>query len=303
MAMRTRTRKQTLARALDSMFRTVVIGLAIYGGLDLLHGVMAQDQEALYLPSVAQAAQVQSLEERVATLEDLLVHVSREGNDIYVTGANLHVVNGTGATDGITNGLGNVIIGYNETRVGSQEVNDRSGSHMLVVGKWNNYSSFGGIVVGVWNSTSGSFASVSGGGGNRASGWCASVSGGDQNVASGSCSSVSGGSNSNASGDYASISGGWMNESIGDYSSVSGGGRNVASGEGASVSGGRSNVARGTGAAVSGGFSNESSGYFSSVNGGHSNVASGEGASVSGGRNRQATRDYNWRAGDLFQEN
>jgi hypothetical protein len=152
---------QTVSRAMAFAFRTLVVGLAIYGALDLARSAMAQD--TAYLPVVANAQEVASLEDRVAALEDLLVHVSREGNDIYVTGANLHVVNGTGATDGITNGLGNVIIGYNEFRTGEDVVNDRSGSHMLVVGRSNNYTSFGGIVVGVWNSTTGRYASVSGG--------------------------------------------------------------------------------------------------------------------------------------------
>jgi len=39
------------------------------------------------------------------------------------TGANLHVVNGTGTTDGPVNGLGNVIIGYSDEReIGSDRI-------------------------------------------------------------------------------------------------------------------------------------------------------------------------------------
>lgn len=104
-----------------------------------------------------------ALEARIAQLEDLLQHVSRDGNDLTITGANLHVVNGAGSTDGEPNALGNVIIGYNEERTEQGSSNDRSGSHMLVVGKEHNYTRYGGIVVGLRNETSGDWASVSGG--------------------------------------------------------------------------------------------------------------------------------------------
>ena len=108
------TQRQAISNVAALALRTLVVGLALYGGLDLMHGAMAQDDDSLYLPAVIEAEEVQSLETRVAALEDLLANVSRDGNEIYVTGANLHVVNGTGATE-TTNGLGIVIIGYNET--------------------------------------------------------------------------------------------------------------------------------------------------------------------------------------------
>jgi hypothetical protein len=120
-------------------------------------------------------ARLTQLHQRVTQLENLLQHFSRDENDIYIGGANLHVVNGTGTTDGQPNGLGNVIVGYNEAR-GYQDV--RTGSHMLVVGQQNNYTSFGGIVVGYQNETSGECSSVSGGASNSAVGPYSSVSGG-----------------------------------------------------------------------------------------------------------------------------
>jgi hypothetical protein len=77
----------------------------------------------------------------VAALEDLLKHFSCEGNDVFITGANLHLVNGLDGTE-TTNGLGNLIVGYNETRF--EEENIRTGSHNVVVGLQHNFSSFGG---------------------------------------------------------------------------------------------------------------------------------------------------------------
>jgi putative NIF3 family GTP cyclohydrolase 1 type 2 len=138
-------------------------------------------------------------------IEDLLYHFSRDGNDVYITGANLHVVNGMNATS-TTNSLGNIIVGYNE--LGSGGVNYRSGSHMLIVGPQHSYNSYGGIVVGADNTVTGPYASVSGGVSNSASGVGASVTGGWVNSASGDQASVSGGSFNRASGDRASVSGG-----------------------------------------------------------------------------------------------
>lgn len=90
-------------------------------------------------------ALVADLNNRMAALETKLAHVSVSGNEITISGANLHVNSGSGATDGPVNGLGNLIIGYNELKgIGD----DRSGSHNLVVGSKNNYASHGGFVLG-----------------------------------------------------------------------------------------------------------------------------------------------------------
>jgi len=120
------------------------------------------------------------------------------------TNMNLQIVSGTNSTNGLANGTGNLIIGYNEQRASG---NDRSGSHMLVLGKRNNYSSYGGIVAGFWSETSGKFSSVTGGYSNTASGDYASVSGGESNTASGNFASVSGGNIKTAATDYCTTAG------------------------------------------------------------------------------------------------
>jgi len=91
-------------------------------------------------------------------------------------GINVQIVNGSGSTTGLVDGLGNLIVGYNELR---RAGDDRSGSHNIVVGKEHNFNSFGGLVAGFSNTLSGSHASVSGGQQNTASGYRASVSGGN----------------------------------------------------------------------------------------------------------------------------
>ena len=69
----------------------------------------------------------------------------------------------------------------------------RTGSHNLVVGVWNSYTSFGGFVAGQANDITGEGASITGGKNNVASGRLSTVSGGHQNDATGTASSVSGG--------------------------------------------------------------------------------------------------------------
>jgi len=194
-----------------------------------------------------------TLEQRVAALEAKLKYLTTTGTSMVISGANLSIVNGLGRTD-TTNGLGNLIIGYNEMRNDGSD--NRTGSHNLVLGSLNNYSSYGGLVAGYSNEISGPYATVSGGEFNLAQGTFASVSGGTRNEATGAYASVSGGSLNIASGGAASVSGGWQNSATDLYASVSGGGGNTASGFAASVSGGLSNTASGDYASVSGGRSN-----------------------------------------------
>jgi hypothetical protein len=203
--------------------------------------------------------EIAALQSQVNELQALLYGVTRgidpnTGQDtLRFTDMNLQLVSGSGATDGVPTGTGNLIVGYNEL-IGD-ESDFRTGSHMLVIGAENNYTSFGGMVLGYKNTTSGSYSSVSGGSGNIASGNNASVGGGWENTASGWAASVSGGEVNIADGESSSVSGGYMNTTNGSFSSVSGGVDNVASGDSASVQGGESNRASGARTSVSGGLS------------------------------------------------
>ena len=229
-----------------------------------------------------------SLWQRVSALERTLKHVSSvtgEGGrpEVVVTGANLRIVNGLRGT-ATANGVGNLLLGYNEPRPDGD--NERTGSHNVVVGLGHNFSSFGGLVVGRHNAIPGAFASVSGGFDNTASGESASVSGGAFNRASGPSASVSGGFDNTAGGNAAVVSGGDGNTASGHTAAVSGGHGNTASGHTAAISGGEANRARGFSAAVSGGRNRTVAGDFDSstgstaaVSGGHGDTASGHTAS------------------------
>ena len=140
-----------------------------------------------------------------AALQNLASYVSVDTtNDAVVfSGANVFIQSGAGSTDSSVNGLGNLIVGYDE---GSADT--KSGSHNLVVGKNHSYTSFGGFIAGFDNTISGETSTVSGGRDNEASGEYSVVSGGRANEASGFIASISGGYFNVASGNGSTVSGG-----------------------------------------------------------------------------------------------
>jgi len=258
---------------------------------------------------------IEELEDMVAQLEALLQNVTRNGSDIIFEAVNVQIVNGTGSTAGTSNGLGNLIVGYNENTVSAL----RTGSHNLVVGIDHEYTSYAGLLAGRNNKISGAsssvmgylnevtanYSSVSGGYDNTVSSIYATVSGGYSNSASAAYSSVSGGRDNTASGNYASISGGRYNEASGEYSFVGGGGDsdyrngNEAFSNYSAILGGRRNFAGddsdpsdhsiGEQATVSGGRDNTASGKFASISGGYHNEATGIYSSVSAGYDNVAS--------------
>jgi hypothetical protein len=221
-----------------------------------------------------QAGQAQgTLEQRVAVLEGKLARVSvaNGGADIIISGANLNLINGAGSTQ-TANGLGNLILGYNEAR--GSGLDFRSGSHNLVLGQQSNYTSFGGIIGGFQNQISGPFAHVLTGYQNGALNF------------------------------YSCVTTGEANNAANTYVAILGGGANVASGNRSCVSGGVANTASGYGSSVSGGSVSTASGTYSAVSGGYTNSAGGTNSTIGGGRNEMigtAMADqYDWRAAEML---
>lgn len=190
----------------------------------------------------AQAAMITALQAKTAPIS--IQNGVGTNTEMFLTGVNLHVVNGLGATDGnpaspyvptntVTNGLGNVIIGYNELRSGNPPIftpDARTGSHNLILGIENNYTAYAGIVGGAENSISALFGSVIAGGFNTASGPSSVVVSGFDNTASNISSVVSGGQLNQATNQEAVVSGGSDNIASGFNSEVTGGSGNIASG-------------------------------------------------------------------------
>lgn len=256
-----------------SHFKSLLFALigfsAAFGALALTQGHPAQAQnlapnpnavmEALVARLNADDAEIAALQADNTALKAKTAPLSVSGTDLIITGVNVHLVSGSGSTsDGTVDsgsqpvpgktlsGLGNLIIGYDAPD--PAKAGGRTGSHNLIVGDRNSYSSFGGLEAGEENAISAPYASVSGGYGNIAGGGASSVSGGYANKATGGASSISGGYGNLTNGGAASVSGGYGNTASGGASAVGGGYDNKALGGASSVSGGKGRtVSKGSG--------------------------------------------------------
>jgi hypothetical protein len=90
------------------------------------------------------------------------------GPNIVFTGANIHIVSGSGATSDNNNptGLGNLIIGYNEVwgLAGWAYSGYRGGVHNLIMGSFNRFTrlAYATLVTGVYNTGDGANSIVDG---------------------------------------------------------------------------------------------------------------------------------------------
>jgi hypothetical protein len=229
-------------------------------------------------------SQVQTLQAQLAAVQSNTV-LALDGKLTYdagrvavvFTGVDLRLVNGLGRTD-LVNGLGNLIVGYNEVSndrmdyycsngmyqtqtvcVNAGEtwgLNQRSGSHNIIMGGGNEYTQSGSMVGGTVNRSNARGGSILSGHGNTASGEFSAILSGEQGFT--------------LARDTAVV-GGYLNKALGDISAVSGGQGNIASG------------------------------HISAVSGGGANQASGNLSSISGGFNRSVSGAGNWAAGSLFE--
>lgn len=133
--------------------------------------------QALQVQLTALQAQVNDsdsgLDSRVAAVENTLTCASYDaaGMELRFEGCNVAVINGVGSTT-TSNGLGNLIVGYNEG------TGTKAGSHNLIVGPNHSYASYGGLVAGSGNGLGrrAASASVLGGAGitlDEPRGWAA----------------------------------------------------------------------------------------------------------------------------------
>jgi hypothetical protein len=203
------------------------------------------------LVTLATQSEVNTLQSQVAALQAKLSKVSYSASGVNgkptvkISGANLQVVNGAGKTDAAVNGVGNVIIGYDESP------GHQTGSHNLVLGYHQSYTSWGGVLGGVDNSLGGA-ASVVFGSHNDAAGTATSVTGGEYNLADDFYAAITGGCD-NLAGFGSSLGGSCSGAG---WESVTGGAYGSARGVGSSVSGGYFNTALGSDASILGGIGN-----------------------------------------------
>jgi hypothetical protein len=204
---------------------------------------------SLQSETAALKTQVAALQKQVAAINassvmKLVPYVSLDTNmenfvqapNIVFSGANIHIVNGTGNTS-IVNGKGNLIIGYDELpgydgsgidylatdypALAYGEEN-RWGSHNVVIGRGHYFAknAFGGLLAGENNAVSGEANSVLGGKLNYAAGPNAVISGGYFNQSGSFYTSVSGGLYNVANGFFSSVVCGYNNVASGNYSNI-----------------------------------------------------------------------------------
>jgi hypothetical protein len=163
---------------------------------------------AVALPSTAE----------LAVLDEIMPHLKYEAAGvggkptIQFSSVNVQIVNGKGETD-TTNGEGNLVIGYDE----NEAKHSQTGSHNLILGFEQTFTSFGGIVGGYDNTITGPYASVTGGSANTASEDYATVSDGYKNTAGGEYSLVSGGRENKAEGNFSAVLGGKLTSATTAY--------------------------------------------------------------------------------------
>jgi hypothetical protein len=151
--------------------------------------------------------------------------------NITFHGANIHIVDGSGTTASV-NGLGNLIIGYDEFPT-TYAYGDRGGSHNLVMGSQNKFNtwSYSGIVNGVGNLIGGQEDVILSGSGNRITGnvspeyhaFGVIVTGGGQQLFDAPESAIVGGSGNDIEYINSVILGGTNNSNGGVYSVILGG--------------------------------------------------------------------------------
>jgi hypothetical protein len=124
-------------------------------------------------PTGGSGGSIPDLEKYVSIRTDVMNGV--KGPHLIFKGVNVHVQSGSGLTVDTT-GLGNVIIGYNEMPQNGTALN-RLGSHNLVGGQMNAFSSSGGMVLGSNNGLHGRFSAILGGENNTLSGMYSTVYG------------------------------------------------------------------------------------------------------------------------------
>lgn len=158
---------------------------------------------------------------QLATLDELLPHVSYIANGVggkptvRFTGVNVQIVNGEGTTDTI-NGDGNLVLGYDE------EPGTQTGSHSVILGNRQTFTSYGTLLAGDENFARAPFV-VLAGRSNAANAENAVAGGGTNNAAQGINSVVEGGEGNTAEGTYSWVGSGRANLAEARFSSIFGG--------------------------------------------------------------------------------
>lgn len=295
-----------VVKAFDPQFPediTLALDFAFVQRVDTLETLVA-DQAAVIAALQSQITALQAevttltddvaaVQSRVATVEDVTDTMTLTSIDGYpslvVEGVNLHLRNGLGSTN-TDNGTGNLIVGYNELRAAPLE-NIRTGSHLVITGREQNYTGSSGFIGGYKNSSNADYGAILGGMENETFGLAPVVVGGLFNTA--------GNPNDPNDAFYAVAVGGYNNIAMARGSAILAGQNNVTLGDSSGIMAGNSNQTAGTRSAIVSGFSNQANGSNSVILGGgigavgiFGDNASGNAAVVVGGYRNESTGTY-----------
>jgi len=230
-----RSEASAAQRLLQASRRSRVLAgfaLALVSGALALSALKPVGAQAGYGPTLA------SLNARLIAVETKTQFQNADSNSktTIFSGCNMYIQSGSGSTgdSGSLTGLGNLTIGYNS----GVNPSFQTGSHNLIIGDQNRYTSYGGMVVGSLNAVNAPYSVVVGGYSNSANATGTLVAGGINNTASANGACVTGGDNNVADNVCSSVTGGFSNIASGLDSSVCGGGHCSATGNTASILGG-----------------------------------------------------------------
>jgi hypothetical protein len=185
--------------------------------------------------------------------------------------------------------------GGGNNRAGDGDKDTTTASYATISGGLYNIASKTSATVGggEFNAASGIHATVGGGGGNTANAPGATVDGGYANTANDSYATVGGGSVNTANDSYATVGGGSDNNAGGmflsaEFATIGGGEKNSAYSDHTTISGGYGNMTGGMAlgaefATIGGGESNHAADNYTTIGGGFQNAAWRELTTIPGG--------------------
>lgn len=240
-----------------------------------------QDLTAITAAIAALQADNATLKAQVASLQSLLQHFSRVEDTVFITHANVKILNGTGNMRS-TNGLGNLVVGYSDDPI---QVRYSTGSHNIAIGGNNRFTSWGSLVTGHHNIVNAPYSASIGGEYTNVNGFFGVSIAGLQGGLNGTHSVVLGGEGNGTNGDFATVVGGSANVAGGARSVVVGGAMNGTAGRESAIFGGFSNRVNELAfrSVILGGEGNSiDATYASTLNGWHAYVSGGNSTTVGG---------------------
>lgn len=157
---------------INTHFRSFAFAALALGGAAFSSAATVEERlAALETLTAQQKTKITTLEQKLTAVETKTKFMTVTGTDTFFRGTNVYVQKDAGysaAANATTNGLGNLIIGYNLTRANGNNI--RTGSHNFVYGDGLNYVGSHNMIGGVFNGIMGNYSAMLTGKNNELSG-------------------------------------------------------------------------------------------------------------------------------------